>query len=744
MIPLSSNSMNKTLYLITFFLLLSLMPVAVNAQGMPGAEKGVLDLTGWNLAEKGPVNLAGEWEFYWNRLLSPKDFRSEQGPVPTGFVDIPGSWTRYEVDGKRFPKYGYATYRLRVRTSGIADDILSLKLLSIGTAFRAYVNGREIAGAGRVGTSRKESRPDHRPQIAEFKQSDRTIEIVIQVSNFHYRSSGLFDMHRLGTADAIRKDWNRRALVTLFMLGGIFLMALYHLAIFMLRTSYRAPLYFALFLLVIFVRTMVQEERYIQFIVPDIPFEIMFKLEFMSWYLGLSAIAVFIRSLFMDEFPRKVLIAIHVLVLLVSVPTAVLPARHHSLLVDPMQIATLIVTVFVVYVIVLAFIRRRESSGIVVLGMLILIIGVVNDILNGLHIINTGYLMFGALYVFVFLQAYLLSKRFTQAYATSEDLTERMEVENVKLSEIIGNIRGSVKELTEFSETISDAVEKLQGDMTSQGASLEETSAAIEEVTASAESVVNTIKEEDRAISDNTQILKEYLDGLHQITEAAKKAEELSVGSRSQTDMSRRSLNEIIRGMENIKESSAAIQEFTQIINDIAEQTNLLSLNAAIEAARAGESGRGFAVVAEEIGKLADRSISQAKSIQDHVQSTVANIERETAIINDSSEVIMKIETTVKDVGEAIETILERCVAQEDMAGTIRENTEYIAERSKSITAVTEEQKMTMGEVSRSIDDLNAIMYKVMESSRVLLDSILILQKQINLLRKTSNQEETP
>ncbi len=43
----------------------------------PTAIKGVLDLTGWDLDKDGPVNLAGEWEFYWRNTLNPKILEME-------------------------------------------------------------------------------------------------------------------------------------------------------------------------------------------------------------------------------------------------------------------------------------------------------------------------------------------------------------------------------------------------------------------------------------------------------------------------------------------------------------------------------------------------------------------------------------------------------------------------------------------------------------------------------------------
>ncbi len=58
-------------------------------------------------------------------------------------------------------------------------------------------------------------------------------------------------------------------------------------------------------------------------------------------------------------------------------------------------------------------------------------------------------------------------------------------------------------------------------------------------------------------------------------------------------------------------------------IDDISDRTNILSLNASIEAARAGAQGRGFAVVAEEIGRLAESSLTGSKDVRKNISEII-------------------------------------------------------------------------------------------------------------------------
>jgi len=332
-----------------------------------------------------------------------------------------------------------------------------------------------------------------------------------------------------------------------------------------------------------------------------------------------------------------------------------------------------------------------------------------------------------------------------KAVATSQKLqisTQEIEIKNNDLNNLLNQIKESVGVLSNFSVKVQETTTNLKTRMESQGTSLEETSAATEEITASFQIVTENSKKQYEDIKDNQKYIDKYVESTKQITEAAKTASSLSKNSQIETKESQKNLEKIVNGMNKIKNSSGAIKEITEIINEISEQTNLLSLNASIEAARAGEHGRGFAVVAEEIGKLADRSIQQSKSIQEIVNETLSDIVEETEIVTESSKTINGVQSSVTEVDKAIDSIFDLCISQEELTEKIQNNMQSISDKAGEISTSSSEQNITIIEVSKALEELTGIMYGVILGSDKLMEAFENLQNQIHKLKEITGTSE--
>jgi len=122
---------------ISLFLLISSFQI-INIDS-PEAKNGVLDLRQWDFDKDGPVELTGEWEFYWSTHLAPEDFADSAKPQKTGLIKVPSVWNGYPVAGKKTSGDGFATLRLKVLL-GDAPSSMALKIMELMTADGAHLS----------------------------------------------------------------------------------------------------------------------------------------------------------------------------------------------------------------------------------------------------------------------------------------------------------------------------------------------------------------------------------------------------------------------------------------------------------------------------------------------------------------------------------------------------------------------------------------------------------------------------
>ena len=200
-----------------------------------------------------------------------------------------------------------------------------------------------------------------------------------------------------------------------------------------------------------------------------------------------------------------------------------------------------------------------------------------------------------------------------------------------------------------------------------------ESAASIQEITASTKTVAFSIQKEKEMIQSSSLLLQDISKGMehilqlseetnHKVSQASSAIEEMSSNIGSSASMSLKgdeaskklveiseegnnAMNTLKVSIEDVSKNSSQIVEMVQLIMDISEQTNMLAMKAAIEAAHAGDYGKGFAVVAEEIRKLADKSASSAKEIQNVVKDIYSNIHNNLELANKSNESFFVLKT---------------------------------------------------------------------------------------------------
>jgi methyl-accepting chemotaxis protein len=194
------------------------------------------------------------------------------------------------------------------------------------------------------------------------------------------------------------------------------------------------------------------------------------------------------------------------------------------------------------------------------------------------------------------------------------------------LQSIAGKVRASAEAVSTAATQIAVGNTDLSSRTEEQASNLEETAASIEEMTAT--------------VGQNAQ--------------NASQANEVAGTAVQVAQRGGEAVDEVVKTMEGIRDSSHKIGDITGVIDSIAFQTNILALNAAVEAARAGEQGRGFAVVAAEVRSLAQRSADAAREIKGLIADSVQRANAGAKLAAGAGETMVEIVSSVNRVSQLI------------------------------------------------------------------------------------------
>ena len=383
-----------------------------------------MDLTEWSFEKDGKLNLDGEWEFYWNKLLTPDDFKNESvvNSLDVSYVKVPGYWNEGLSSNSMITGDGYSTYRLIIHSNEDLKEI-SIKAGAIFSAYKMWIGDKEVLHCGVIGSNLKDSKPGMESLIGlyeEEKTGVKDIEIVIQASNFIGGKGGILNSIYIGTLNQIetlrennlRKE-NYISAITLFI-------GLFYILVFFIRKKEKYTLYLGTLCILIFLRGLFLGELSIYSWFSGYNPEIFFKISFLILSCSLLTLVMYYDKMFPFEINKslkKILIAVDVIFNLLDL---CLPYRLIYWLVYCFEIFAFVVFIILILVTVKVIIKKVEGYIVIALGLIIMFLAAINDTLSDLHILKGALSITNGIFVYLLLQAVLLGIKYANTFRTNE------------------------------------------------------------------------------------------------------------------------------------------------------------------------------------------------------------------------------------------------------------------------------------------------------------------------------------
>jgi two-component system sensor histidine kinase ChiS len=442
-----------------FYLFCSLFVIPAAAQSV---KDGQADFLQCDFEKDGTLELSGEWEFSYGRLLDPGMLDSFPPPA---LIRVPGSWHRQG----NFPVQGYATYRTKVILPPGSHN-LSLYFPIINSSAKIWINGILEEEKGSVGTDKDHYTPGLTGTIVSLPEGVSTLDVVVQVANYSYFEGGIGGVPRIGRTSTILGQINRRYGIENFFAGSLIAMFLYQLILYFLFERGKPYLWLSLICLGVALRALITHGG--SFLLPNlfplVDWEYWKKLEFGSVYAIVAIFPLYIYHLFKDYSPRKPIIFFVGVALILCSVVIVTSQPFYGLLLEVCHVSLLLGFIYAVYSVGKAWSGGESDARIILFGVLAAFPFILTEILKNsilLHVdVPFMYLVEMGVLLFLLFQVYLLANHYSKSY-------KKLELSNLDLEKVVADrtrqltTANTVKDrlLTVISHDVKSPLNSLRG-----------------------------------------------------------------------------------------------------------------------------------------------------------------------------------------------------------------------------------------------------------------------------------------
>lgn len=418
----SYKAISSGKYFIVSFFLFLVMNCNVVVQSRSEIKKGFLELTRDKLESRSLIHLNGNWKFFQNQYLN-SDKIEPQETDNFALINVPGTWPKSN-------KFGYGTYQLRLYLpNSEINQSYAIYVPVIFSAYRLYVNGREIGNVGKPGKDFESERPLLKTIIRNFPVESNWLDITIEISNFHHREGGMVEILKIGREEAILYERQFKGMFEFFLFGVILVMAIYHFILYYLRRENISYLFFSIYAISMALRILFTGEKWICDLFPSISWNVIRRGEYLSLTMVLISSTYFFVEIF-SQFNWKKSAILSIPAILYSLIVLFTQPLLFSEWLIYFQIYTAILIAYLVFLGVKALLRKDPGIAILLAGGIVLGATGINDILHTQQMIYTANYSPLGLFIFIIAQSYALAKIQADTYRSLERVTIHLKKTN--------------------------------------------------------------------------------------------------------------------------------------------------------------------------------------------------------------------------------------------------------------------------------------------------------------------------
>jgi signal transduction histidine kinase len=385
---------------------------------------------------RSPRMLQGEWAFAPSWRPSFAEVSAPTFAAPDLFYQIPEAG---------FPALrDRASYQLKIlRKAHTSPLILTIDDLPF---YKLYVNGRLLAVQGDWGRDGFSPEAPQRGRRLQILPDEEELNIILQVYHDGERWESWRHAFLIGPAPVMQHEFQKSLTTELLSLGGIAMIGLYHLALFILNRRQRGAFYLALLCGAHVIRMGQGATIDILYVyLPHFNYEWGHKIGFTGYYLCILGMMGFVFESFPGILSRKIFSFYKVMAALFVSAVLLFDVTVYAKWNYLYHFVTLSSIVVALYALFRVVQRKMPGHKAMMIGFLIIGASAINDMLYVQNLPSLGSTIQFGLFIFVLCQGFVLSEQFNIAYRNYEHLNTRLDLTVKERTKTISTIIDNVK-----------------------------------------------------------------------------------------------------------------------------------------------------------------------------------------------------------------------------------------------------------------------------------------------------------
>ena len=239
---------------------------------------------------------------------------------------------------------------------------LALEVPDMYSAYRIFINDSLVVSKGKVGTSKETSKASRSKKLIPIYSASDTLKLEIEMANFSHVKYGFNKPIKIGYYTELHQSKITTVAYDLFLTGSLAIGGFFFLGLYYFGRKSKLGLYFALFCITYSYRVISWENFVLHDLVPNYPWWISIRVEYISLYLSALFFIKYSVNLFKEESIPILANLFTYLCLSFTLLTLILPVEWFTSFSMIFIIMLLSMIFYIVYIYVIAGIHKRANS----------------------------------------------------------------------------------------------------------------------------------------------------------------------------------------------------------------------------------------------------------------------------------------------------------------------------------------------------------------------------------------------